>query len=75
MAVGIMQQNTENTEDSAVRVTGHHDSRQQFFIISNDKALKASFPLHFPDAATSLGYAINSGEPRDTPPLKAQQPL
>lgn len=40
-------------------------------LVSNAKALKASFPLHCPNATTSLGYAINSGEPRDTLLLKA----
>lgn len=32
--------------------------------ISNAEALKASFPLHFTKTSTSLGYAINSGNPR-----------
>lgn len=33
--------------------------------VSNAEALKASFPLHFAKTITSLGYAVNSGKPRD----------
>lgn len=40
--------------------------------VSNAKALKASFPLHFPTSTTtSLGYAIDSGDLKDTLLLKA----